>query len=219
MSVGNINVYITALGQPCKVDNKLWVVAVAHCDGSILNWSKGRYKNQPDGPWVPIAKHVPATIGTPAMPKGWYYDSIPAKNGHVEIEVPPGCYVVTASKHTWTGVIEGLWILYGNWATEHAIINVGCNEDVCATLFAPSVQPCWKILFDFVIPLAVKSAQVRRLVNERDLRAVQEAAKVLDEKLFKPLILKGITPYEKQYLAQLKGAWEKVKTVETEEPD
>jgi hypothetical protein len=217
MGVGKINVYITALGQPCKVDNANWVVAVAHCDGSVLNWSEGRYKDKPDGPWIPIAPHVPpVTSGSPAMPQGWYYDSIPANNGHVEIEVPPGCYVVTASKHTWTGVVydSGFWkwVLYGNWATEHAIVTVGCSDDVCATLYAPTVMNCWNILFNFLIPLAVRSADVQRMVKQEDLKAVQEAARVLDEKLFKPLIANGMTTYEQLYLAQLKRVLKSVET-------
>lgn len=213
MGVGKLNVYITSLGQPCKVDNERWVVAIAHCDGNILNWSEGRYRTKTDDAWTRIAKHrPPAASGTPSLPDGWWYDSIPAENGHVEIEVPPGCYVITASKHTWTGIVydQGFakWALYGNWATDHAIVNVHSDEDVCATLYSPTVQPCWKRLFDFVIPMAIRSLQKQKLLKAEDAKSVQDAAKVLDERLFKPLIAQGVTPFEERDLEHLRRTFQ-----------
>jgi hypothetical protein len=203
LTIGKLNVYITALGQPCVVDNQPWVVAVAHCDGNILNWSEGRYRERGDGPWIPITQHIPSSVtGTPALPAGWWYDSIPASNGHVEIEIPPGCYSVVASKHTWTGTEIDLgfarWVLYGNWATDHGIVTVGCDEHVCVTLYSPTVMPCWKRLFDFVRPLGIAELlrpRSRPAIREEDVKAIEQAFRLLDEKFFKPLTA-DVPPHE-----------------------
>jgi hypothetical protein len=213
VGVGKINVYITALGQPCTIDNTPWVVAVTHCDGTILNWSEGRYKDKPDGPWASIVPHVPP--GAPVLPQGWWYDSVPAGNGHVEIEVPPGQYVVTASKHTWIGVVndDGFkrYILYGNWYTHHAIISVSCGDDVCATLYSPTVQLCMYPINKYVITMVLRSLKAQSLIEPEDAQAVEQAANVIQERLVKPLMEKGITPYESRYLENLSRAFQTVK--------
>jgi len=218
VGVGKMNVYITALGQPCTTDNSPWVVAVTHCDGTILNWSEGRFKDRPDGPWIPIPSHVPP--GTPVLPQGWWYDSIPASNGHVEIEVPPGQYVVTASKHTWIGdwFEDGLrrYILYGNWYTHCAIICVGCGEDICATLYSPTVQMCCYPINKYVLKMVLQSLKAQDLIKSEDAQAVEQAANVIQERLVKPLMEKGVTPYEARQLDLLGRAFETLKVEEQE---
>ena len=51
---------------------------------------------------------------------------IPTRDGHVEIELPPGCYVVRGSMHTW--FVNG--VLYGNWATDRAVVQA-CSAVTC----------------------------------------------------------------------------------------
>lgn len=155
MSTSILDVWISNLGDPCTITNDAasglphaWVVAVSHCDGRVLNWSEGRYRFHREDPWTPIPLHTP-----PGGKAGWWYDSVPTRDGHVEIEVPPGCYVLRGSMHTW--FLNGL--LYGNWATDHAIVQACCGDDVCSTLYAPSAPACWIPLFDFVIPLLVRN--------------------------------------------------------------
>jgi hypothetical protein len=150
VSTSTLDVWITNLGEPCTIasDSGLphaWVVAVSHCDGRVLNWSEGRYRHHSDDPWTRIPSHTPPGSTT----AGTFYESIPTLDGHVEIELPPGCYVVRASMHTW--FTNGL--LYGNWATERAIVQACCGEEVCATLYAPSAIACSIPLFEFVFPL------------------------------------------------------------------
>ena len=154
MSTSIVNVWISNLGDPCTITNDAasglphaWVVAVSHCDGRLLNWSEGRCRFRRDDPWTPIGLHTP-----PGGTAGWWYDSIPTLDGHVEIELPPGQYVLRGSMHTW--FVNGL--LYGNWATDHAITQACCGEEVCATLYAPSAPACWVPLFEFVIPLLAR---------------------------------------------------------------
>src|SRR5262245_28361823 len=96
MSTSIINVWVTNLGDPCSITNDAksrlphaWVIAVSHCDGRVLNWSETRYRFHKDDPWTPVPYHTP-----PGGEVGWWCDSIPTLDGHVEIEVPPGYYVL-----------------------------------------------------------------------------------------------------------------------------
>lgn len=159
MSTSILNVWISKLGEPCKIQNDFdnsrfnWVVSIFHCDGDVLNWSEGRYRFHRDDPWIPIKKHVP-----PGGTSGWWYDSVPTKDGHVEIELPPGCYVVRATLHSWFQ--NGR--LFGNWATDRSIVQVCCGEHVCTTLYAPTAQACHIVLFDMVYPLLQKHGLIDR---------------------------------------------------------
>lgn len=159
MSTSILNVWITNLGDPCSISNDSgrgipyrWSVAVFHCDGEVVNWSEGRYRFHRDDPWTRIPFHVPVG-GTQA---GWWYEMIPTRDGHVEIELPPGCYVVRGSMHTW--FVNNT--LFGNWATDRGIVQACCGDDVCVTLYAPSFQPCHVVLFEFVIPLLLRQAAI-----------------------------------------------------------
>ncbi len=132
MATAKLNVWITKLGEPCATSDRRWVVAVSRCDGSILEWG------------------------------GMTYDSIPAPNGHAEIKVPPGCYVVSASMHTWWA--EG--ILMGNWFTHDAIVQVACGDDACVTLYAPTAQSCIRPVFEIVLPLLAEHQVIPRDLAE-----------------------------------------------------
>lgn len=170
MSTATLNIWITNLGEPCTVANdpglpEPWVIAVSHCDGRVLNWSEGRYRYHHEDRWIPIGVHTPS--GGVA---GYWYDSIPTRDGHVEIELPPGCYVVRGSMHTW--FLNG--VLYGNWATDHAIVQASCGDDVCATLYAPSAPACWIPLFEFVLPLLIKNKIIDQEQGEAAIRVMRE---------------------------------------------
>ncbi len=166
MSTSILNVWVTKVGEPCAIHNDpspdapfAWVVAITHCDGTLLNWSEGRYRFQKDSPWVPISFHqVPGFGGPPVGPQGWWYDNVPTRNGHVEIEVPPGCYVLRGSAHF--GISDGR--LLGNWATDHAVVQACCGQEICTTLYPPSAGGCWIPFFEFVAPLLVQQKILTR---------------------------------------------------------
>jgi hypothetical protein len=193
MSTAKLNVYITELGQPCTITNRTWVVAVAHCDGTVLNWSEGRWRTKDGDPWRPIPLHAPP--GTPPLPPGYYYENVPAYNGHVEIEVPPGCYAVSASMHTW--YLNG--VLLGNWYTHNAIVQACCGHDVCVTLYAPTKEACGWPLFNFVVPLLV---QHKALDREQAARATE-----LMKAIFK---VEAASPFEQHQFETLKRAFEQM---------
>jgi hypothetical protein len=171
MSTAILNVWITRMGDPCTITNDVgsgipyaWSVAVSHCDGRVVNWSEGRYRHHRDDKWTAIPYHTPAG-GKP----GWWYEMIPTRDGHVEIELPPGCYVVRATMHSW--FVNGL--LYGNWATERAIVQVTCGQDACVMLYAPTAPACSIPLFQFVLPLLVQNKIIGRDQADRAIEAMK----------------------------------------------
>jgi hypothetical protein len=206
MSVTTLNVWITNLGDPCSIANDVgagipyhWSVALAHCNGRVLNWSEGRYRLHHDDPWIPIPSHTPAGGATP----GWWYEMIPTRDGHVEIEVPPGCYTVVGSMHTW--FVDG--VLHGNWATDRAVVQACCGKDNCVTLYASSFQPCNWILFELVLPALIRN----KAIGQREGKAAIEALRALH----KP---EELSPFEQGYLEILKRAYDQVDKASALEP-
>ncbi len=116
MGMANIQVWITGEGDPCGIserppdpgDPAQWVVAVWECSGRLLQWCGRRYF------------------------------AIRTTCGHVEIEVPPGCYVVRAADAMWVGPGG----IHGNHWTDHGVVRVDCDQTACVTLFAPSAHHC-----------------------------------------------------------------------------
>jgi hypothetical protein len=114
MSTGKIDVWITMEGDPCHIKELgadypyPWVVAVWDCCGRILKWCGREYFN------------------------------LRTECGHIEIIVPPGCYVLRAAEAMGANN-NGVW---GNYWTDHAVVTVGCGQEVCVTLVAPSAHNC-----------------------------------------------------------------------------
>lgn len=206
MSTSILNVWITNLGDPCSIANDIgsgipyhWSVAVGHCNGKTLNWSEGRYRFNRDDKWTPIPFHTPAGLNT----AGWWYEMIPTRDGHVEIEVPPGCYTVVGSMHTW--FVNG--VLHGNWATDRGIVQACCGEDVCVTLYASSMQPCNAILFEFVIPMLIKNKAIGKQEGEAAVKALRA--------LHKP---EQLSDFEKGYLDTMRRAFAQMDKASALEP-
>ena len=103
MSTGKIEVWITGVGRnACQVSWELpWYVNVRDCCGEPLLWCDRQYQ------------------------------CIAACCGHVDIEVPPGCYVLRAGAFSGgekpcTGQLIDL--------TGSAVVTVGCGQEACVTL-------------------------------------------------------------------------------------
>jgi hypothetical protein len=117
MSTAMLNVWITEIGDPCHIikpsqqDPRGWFVHVLDCDGQVLEWCDRKYRD------------------------------IPAKCGHAEIEVPPGCYTVLASHTPGAGEINGIPV-FGNRLTHVQIVRVNCGDHACVTLFSPTMWHC-----------------------------------------------------------------------------
>lgn len=106
MSAATLNVWITAIGDPCHIASNEWYVDIVDCEGKVLEWC------------------------------GKVYRDLPAKCGHLEIEIPPGCYAVFAVENP-RGIPP-----FGNQLTHIQIVRANCGDHVCVTLFAPSAHLC-----------------------------------------------------------------------------
>lgn len=112
MSTARLNVWVTAVGEPCKIDMAYqWFVHVLHCNGEILDWCGKKFVN------------------------------MPTKCGHLEVEIPPGCYLVCA---TWSPAPAGASVptSLGNHISHLSIVRANCGDHVCVTLFPPTFHFC-----------------------------------------------------------------------------
>jgi hypothetical protein len=145
MSTATLNVWVGAVGRPCRIgDDQQWFVHILRCDGEIVTWCKRPLTN------------------------------LKTECGHLEVEVPPGCYVVCA---TWSPGTSSADL--GNHLTHCAIVQAKCGDHVCVNLFTPSLHDCgtWFLL-------GVHAAlQANRLNREgvRAARAVETAVRDLQK--------------------------------------
>lgn len=146
MSTAKLNVWVTQVGDPCKIDNShQWYIHVLHCDGQILRWCDRDYRN------------------------------LRAHCGHLEIEVPPGCYIVCA---TWspTGDTGQFPTHLGNHITHLQIVRVNCGDHACVTLFPPTFHFCgiWWIV------AARQHIELQQLPYEETVAAIEAVERVLE---------------------------------------
>jgi hypothetical protein len=108
MSTANLNVWITKIGDPCHITDATYFVTIVDCGGKVLEWC------------------------------GKTYSFLPARCGHLEIEIPPGCYVVFAGQDP-----KGIGVPpFGNLLTHIEVVRANCGDHVCVTLFAPTLHYC-----------------------------------------------------------------------------
>lgn len=146
MSTGTLDIWITAPGDPCRIDNATYQVAIAHCNGDVLQWCDEEY------------------VG------------LDAECGHLEVDVPPGCYQIRAVRNRIRIGAGGIYI--GNWLTESAIVQVSCGEEHCVTLYTPAAKTCGR-LFE----LALREAGDQLGVERDTLDATVEALEAIGQEL------------------------------------
>jgi len=107
MGLGTLNVWIHDKGDPCKISDETWFVAVTYCSGVPVEWC------------------------------GTTYAGMEAKCGHIEIEIPPGCYVVFA----WQILIVpgapppfNIIITFSHFS----LVMVECDCKACVHLYNPT---------------------------------------------------------------------------------
>jgi hypothetical protein len=132
MGMAKLNIWVSGLDDPCSIDDRTWYVTIYKCDGSVLQWC------------------------------GKKYVVLPAKCGHLEVEVPPGCYRIIA---VWSFSFAG-GIYYVNHFTDSAVVQACCCEHVCVTLFTPSIHRCGRIFVKAVHDLIAQKGADPRLARE-----------------------------------------------------
>jgi hypothetical protein len=111
VSTAKLNIWVTKVGDPCRIDDSIqWFVHILHCNGEILQWCNKKYAN------------------------------LPTKCGHLEVEIPPGCYMVVA---TWSpGAGTTVPTSLGNHISHLQIVRANCGDHLCVTLFPPTFHWC-----------------------------------------------------------------------------
>lgn len=113
MGMARVNVWVSEMDDPCGVSQRTWYVTFYDCHGRVLQHCGTRYL------------------------------LMPAPCGHLDVEVPPGCYLVKA---VWgySVVVPGQ-VYRVNHFTDAGIVEACCDEHTCIKLFNPSVHRCGTI--------------------------------------------------------------------------
>jgi len=166
MGLAKLNVWVSKVGDPCKVSNKTWYVNIYDCSGEILEWCDRKY----------------AVIKAPC--------------GHVEVELPPGCYIVNA---VWGYWIDANDVLHGNHFAHNTIVQVECDKVKCIKLFTPKAHVCG-VIFRLAVADLVRQDVVPRNVAEKLNEALDETLKYIPRpaKKFELGVLKELKEMEKE---------------------
>jgi hypothetical protein len=102
MGLATLNVWVHDKQDPCKISNDVWLITVTYCNGNPVEWCGRTY-------WIEEAKC-----------------------GHVDIQLPPGCYIVYGFQFIPFKPFPLLNL------TEHAIVVVACDQLACVHLYTPT---------------------------------------------------------------------------------
>lgn len=145
MGTAKLNIWVSEVGDPCKISNKTWYINIYRCDGHILEWCDKRYI------------------------------ILPAKCGHLEVEVPPGVYVINA---VWGYWVDPHDVIHGNHFTHNAIVHAVCEKTVCVTLFTPHAHICGVIYMLAGMDLA-KQEQIPKELAENIRKIVERVNRIV----------------------------------------
>lgn len=147
MSTANLNVWITDFGDLCHIqDTEPWFVHIVDCEGRPLKWCEKEYI------------------------------FLPAKCGHLEIDIPPGCYGVFAG-HSPT---PGGQPPFGNRLTHVQVVRLNCGDHACVTLFSPSLWYCgtW---FSYAVKTQLETLRGANIDARLAMTAIQAVDALLEK--------------------------------------
>lgn len=145
MGTGRINIWISDVADACGTWPGSGRATVFDCNG-ILSWPCGRHRTEGQD-WQRV-------------PDG-QFRNLPFRCGHLEVELPPGCYWVVAGS-----VTPGSGYIHLNYTTHVGIVQVGCDEVACVKLYNPSVRLCWNWFLVGAKALAAQGVFDRGVVAE-----------------------------------------------------
>jgi len=173
MGMAKLNIWVSEVGDPCKMSSRTWYVNIYNCDGYILEWCQKRYS------------------------------VLPAKCGHLEVELPPGKYLINA---VWGYWIDEKDVIHGNHFTHNAIVHAICEKTKCVTLFTPKAHVCG-IIFRLALKDLVKQDLIPRAVVKNFDKALEEVLRHIPE---------PIKPFELGVLKDIENIAKKGKRAEKE---
>ncbi len=134
MGMSKLNIWVTDTDNPCAISNRTWYVTIYNCDGEVLEWCGKKY----------VVMKAPC--------------------GHLEVEVPPGCYRINA---VWSFSFAG-GVFYVNHFTDSAIVQACCGEHQCVTLFNPSAHRCGTIYIRAIRDLLLQKVLKPELARQAE---------------------------------------------------
>ena len=161
MSTAKLNLWVSNQDDPCRMTQRrdtktgqIWnyYFNIFNCDGGILEWCGRRYMN------------------------------LQGTCGHLEVEVPPGCYRINACA-TAVSLVDpkNPTVYHGNWFTDSAIVQAYCGQETCVILFDPSLYRC-----EYILTYATRAAAERNVIPMDLATRVQQVLDELREALPKP---------------------------------
>ena len=87
---------------------------------------------------------------------------IPDEAANVELEVPPGCYLIQACVRFTESSDDCIF-------TEKVMVVIGCNQDICVNLKVPQIRT---LSLSYVIPF-IREAKLKK-IPERDIVAAAQ---------------------------------------------
>lgn len=156
MGMAKLNIWVSDVADACGIWPGAGRVTIFDCKG-ILEWPCGRFLAT-DGSWQPVP--------------GGRYANLPFKCGHLQVEVPPGCYWVVA------GYVSPGRFIHLNYTTHVGITDAGCDETACVKLYNPTLRLCWNW---FRIGLRMNA--IRRSPAAVDPEKVGKVEKLVEELL------------------------------------
>jgi hypothetical protein len=141
MGLAKLNIWVSDTDDPCSVSSIPWYITIFDCDGNVLQWCGRRYV------------------------------VMPAKCGHLEVEVPPGCYYIKA---VWNFRLmpQAKIVYWVNHFTDAAIVQAVCDQTVCVKLFNPSIHRCGEIAVR-----AMKDLANQKIIKPQQVTVVEKGIK------------------------------------------
>lgn len=149
MGLAKLNIWVSGRDDPCSVSPITWYVTIYNCDGSVLEWCERKYV------------------------------VLPAKCGHLEVEVPPGCYYIKA---VWGYRLVETGVYWVNHFTDAAIVQAVCEKTTCVKLFNPSDHRC-----GYIYALALKDLMKQKAIKPELAKKAIEAINAVLEQTPRPI--------------------------------
>ncbi len=150
MGLAKLNVFVSGVDDPCSVDNGTWYVTIYDCDGNVLQWCGRKY----------VVMRAPC--------------------GHLEVEIPPGCYYIKA---VWGFVVVTPGLVFRvNHFTDAAIVQACCEKTTCVKLFNPSAHRC-----GYIYVRAIRDLVQQKAIKPEVARQAEAALQAVLEQLPRPI--------------------------------
>ena len=150
MGMAKLNVLVSGMDDPCGLSDRTWWVTIYDCDGNVLDWCGKRYV------------------------------VMRAECGHLEVEVPPGCYYLKA---VWSFTIVTPNLVYRvNHFTDAAIVTACCEQTTCVKLFNPSAHRC-----GYIYIRAIRDLLKQKALRPQTARQAEQAIDAVLAELPRPL--------------------------------